>query len=129
MKRFSSIILIAIVGILIMGSCRSKKEVAQQAETTIITPWLDEMLPALSERHSTITRYEMDGKPYYAVFVKGPDRSYDMNRTTIYDSEGNVYLSLGGPRQRSEKELKFFENSVSHGVIWQSDSARQANEE
>lgn len=124
MKRISLLILVAVCSILLLGSCRSKKEgVVQQVTTTSFTPWLEEKLATLNERHSEITLYEMDGEHYYAIFVKGPEKSYDLNRTTIYDADGNVYLSLGGPRKQSEKEIEFFQKAQSQGVIWQSDAA------
>lgn len=135
MKRLTMLLVCATI---LMSACKSKKEIITQhqeitaemqaADTTLPT-WLIEKLDALNERHSEINLFEMDGQPYYAVFVKGPERSYDMNRTTIYDADGNVYLSLGGPRRPNTKETNFFEKATNKGTIWQSEIVIKKNEQ
>ena len=122
MKRIISLLLSATLCMVLMTACKS----TQQAATSSSYPqWLQAKMDVLNERHSEITLFEFDGQPYYAVFVKGPDKSFDMNRTTIYDANGEVYLSLGGPRKRNDKEIQFFNRAENKGVIWQSDIARE----
>lgn len=111
------------VAILLMPACKSKENTTSQ-----YAPWLQEKFATLNERHCEITLFELDGQPYYSVFVKGSDKSYDMNRTTIYDANGEVYLTLGGMRKKSDKERNFFRNAENRGVIWQSDIAKAKNE-
>lgn len=122
MKRIISLLLSATLCMVLMTACKS----TQQVTTSSSYPqWLQAKMDVLNERHSEITLFEFDGQPYYAVFVKGPDKSFDMNRTTIYDANGEVYLSLGGPRKRNDKEIQFFNRAENKGVIWQSDIARE----
>ena len=122
MKRITTLLSAAMLCLVLMTACKS----TQQATTAVSYPgWLQTQMTGLNERHSEITLFELEGQPDYAVFVKGPEKSFDMNRTTIYDANGNVHLSLGGPRKPSEKELKFFENATNKGVIWMSDIARE----
>ena len=122
MKRITTLLSAAMLCLVLMTACKS----TQQASTTVSYPnWLQTQMTELNDRHSEITLFEYDGAPYYAVFVKGPDKSFEMNRTTIYDANGNVHLSLGGLRKPSEKELNFFENATNKGVIWMSDIAHE----
>ena len=122
MKRIITLLSAAMLCLVLMTACKS----TQQATTSVTYPeWLQLQMKVLNDRHSEITLFELDGAPYYAVFVKGPDKSFDMNRTTIYDTNGNVYLTLGGPRRPNEKELNFFQNADNKGVIWMSDIARE----
>ena len=109
--------------ILLTAAFTGCKSAQQQASPLV--PWLQEKVSHVNERYSSVTLYEMNGETYYALFCKGPKNSFDMNRTTIYDAEGNVYLTLGGPRQRSEKEIAFFNNATDKGVIWLSDVAKE----
>lgn len=106
--------------VVLATSCKSGRNATGEP-----APWLQEKLATLNERYSEITLYEYNGERYYAVFVKGAEKSYDMNRTTIYDAMGETYLSLGGLRKKSEKEVAFFRNAVNKGVIWQSDIAKE----
>ena len=122
MKRIISLLLSATLCIVLMTACKSTQQVATSSS---YPEWLQAKMDVLNERHSEITLFELDGQPYYAVFVKGPDKSFDMNRTTIYDANGEVYLSLGGPRKRNDKEIQFFNRAENKGVIWQSDIARE----
>lgn len=122
MKRIISLLMSATLCVVLMTACKS----SQQANSVNNYPdWLQAKMGVLNERHSEITLFEHEGQPYYAVFVKGPDKSYDMNRTTIYDANGEVYLTLGGLRKRNDKEIQFFNNAENKGVIWQSDIARE----
>ncbi len=124
MKKSVTIIMSAIICLLMLiPACKSKKQEATFA------PWLQEKIEHINDRYSTVTLYEFEGKLYYAVFCEGPKKSFDMNRTTIYDAAGEVYLTLGGLRKRTDKEYHFFENATDKGVIWQSDMARQRNQE
>ena len=107
-----------------LSGCKSKQAIATD-HTTSMPAWLQEKTAALAERHCEITLFDVNGENYYSVFVKGPDRSYDMNRTTIYDADGNVYLSLGGPRRRTQKEIDFFSRATNKGIIWQSKIAQE----
>ncbi len=116
MKRIIILTTTLILSFAILTGCKSKQQVAN----SLLPSWLEEKTATLNERHCEITMWEFQGDNYYSVFVKGPERSYDMNRTTIYDADGNVYLSLGGPRKRSEKEIEFFHQAVNKGVVWQS---------
>lgn len=120
MKYNSITICIVAVLLLVLPACKSKQQAA-----TPHAAWLQEKMEVLNERYSEVRVYELNGATYYSIFVKGPDRSFDMNRTTIYDADGNVYLSLGGPRKRSEKELNFFRDATYKGVIWQSDVMKE----
>lgn len=122
MKRIASLFLSAVLCMVLMTACKSTQQVATSSS---YPDWLQEKMGVLNERHSEITLFEYEGAPYYAVFVKGPEKSFDMNRTTIYDTNGNIYLSLGGPRKPNEKEQTFFKNAENKGVIWMSDIARE----
>ncbi len=117
MKRIILITSTLLLCLAILSGCKSK----QQMASSLLPSWLEEKTATLNERHSEITLWEFQGKNYYSVFVKGPERSYDMNRTTIYDADGNVHMSLGGPRKRSEKEMEFFHQAINKGIVWQSD--------
>lgn len=125
MKKIVLSLLVVLSTALLMTACKSK----QAATSSQYAPWLQEKLASLNERYSEVTLFEIDGQPYYSVFVKGPEKSYDMNRTTIYDANGEEYLTLGGPRRKSEKEINFFRNAENKGVIWQSDIAKEKNKE
>ena len=107
-----------------LSGCKSKQAVATD-QVTSMPAWLQEKTVLLAERYCEITLFDVNGENYYSVFVKGPDRSYDMNRTTIYDADGNVYLSLGGPRRRTQKEIDFFSRATNKGIIWQSEIAQE----
>ena len=117
MKRLTLLLSAAMLCIALMTACKSAQ---QTAATTAYPQWLQEKFSVLNDRYS---------EPYYSVFVKGPDKSFDMNRTTIYNANGEVFLSLGGPRKRSDKEIQFFDRAVNKGVIWQSDIAREKSKE
>ena len=119
MKKIALFIAYATLCMLLGISCKSKQQAA-----TSLQPWLQEKTVTLNDKNSTITLYELDGKQYYGVFCQGPEKSYDMNRTVIYDAEGNQYLVLGGLRKKSEKEMQFFQNAENKGIIWQSDIAK-----
>ncbi len=126
MKQFIATLSAIVLVVVMTTACKS----TQSATTANNYPdWLESKLEVLNERYSEIRLFEVEGQPYYAIFVKGPERSYDMNRTTIYDATGEVYLSLGGPRRPSEKENQFFEKAINKGVIWQSDIAKKQNVE
>ena len=121
--------IIALIGLAVLCSvwltaCKSK----QQASSSL-TPWLQESVATLNDRYSVIPLYELDGESYYAVFCRGPRLSFDMNRTTIYDADGNVYMTLGGMKKRTGREEYFFNNAIDKGVIWKSDVARQEEQE
>ena len=53
----------------------------------------------------------------------------NMNRTTIYDSNGNIYMTLGGLKKKTEQEMQFFRKATDKGVIWKSEVARQEEQE
>ncbi|MBR3951539.1 MAG: hypothetical protein IKJ79_06525 [Bacteroidaceae bacterium] len=125
MKRIESLLLSLALCLVLLTACKS----TQQVTTSNYPDWLQEKISVLNERHCEITLFDFDGDSFYAVFVKGPEKSYDMNRTTIYDANGEVYLSLGGPRKRSDKEIQFFNKAQNKGVIWQSDIAREKNKD
>lgn len=120
MRPIARLICAVVMCIAAFTGCKST-----QGQTSALVPWLQEKVSQVNDRYSTVTVYEMGDKPYYALFCRGPKNSFDMNRTTIYDAEGNVYLSLGGLRQRSEKELSFFRDAKEKGVIWRSDVAKE----
>lgn len=122
MKRILLFVAMVLTVLTLASSCKSKQAVASG-----LPAWLQEKVTTLNERYSEITRYEMDGATYYAVFVKGPEKSFDMNRTTIYDANGEVYLLLGGLRKKSDKENQFFRNAINKGVVWQSDAVKEKN--
>ena len=89
--------------------------------------WLKEITEELKDRDSSVTLWELDGKTYYGVNVKGPEKSYDMDRTTIYAADGSVYLVYGGlmaPPLR-EKANAFKNKAVYRGVIWESNPPRK----
>lgn len=120
MKQKVKGVCLAVLSIALLTACKSTRQ-----QATALVPWLQEKVSHVNDRYSTVTLYQLNGKPYYALFCKGPKKSFDMNRTTIYDAEGNEYLTLGGPRQKSEKETAFFKDAVEQGVIWQSDVAKK----
>lgn len=120
MRRKIKIICVAMLSIALLTACKSTRQ-----QATALVPWLQEKVSHVNDRYSIVTLYQLNGKPYYALFCKGPKKSFDMNRTTIYDTEGNEYLTLGGPRQKSEKEIAFFKDAIEQGVIWQSDVAKK----
>ena len=126
MKRLTLLLSAAMLCIALMTACKSAQ---QTAATTAYPQWLQEKFSVLNDRYSEVTLFVIDNEPYYSVFVKGPDNSFDMNRTTIYNANGEVFLSLGGPRKRSDKEIQFFDRAVNKGVIWQSDIAREKSKE
>ena len=118
MKRIA-IIATTLLCILFMAGCKTTQK--SVADNESMPAWLQEKLPTLNERFSTITLVEMDGESYYRVFVKGPERSYDMDRTTIYRANGDVYFTTGGLRKMNETEAYFNANARNKGVIWKSD--------
>lgn len=118
MKRIA-IIATTLLCIFFMTGCKTAQKSVTDNE--MMPAWLQEKLPVLNERFSTITLWEMNGESYYSVFVKGPERSYDMNRTTIYQSNGEVYFTTGGLRKMDETEANFNTHARNKGVIWQSD--------
>ena len=122
MKRITSLLTTVLLCLVLMSACKSTQEVSAPTQHP---DWLQSQMKELNDRHCEITLFEIEGVPYYAVFVKGPEKSFDMNRTIIYDAKGNIYLSLGGPRRPSEKEMNFFKNAENKGVIWMSDLARE----
>ncbi len=124
MKKVSILTYTTLLCIALLAACKTK-----QATTSQFAPWLQEKITAISDRNSSVTLYEMNGETYYAVFCEGPERSYDMNRNTIYDAEGNVYLRLGGLKKRTEKELRFFDRAINKGVIWQSEISKERHAE
>lgn len=104
-------------------ACKSKQQAA-----TSLPSWLQEQVSTLDQRYSVITLYELDGECYYSLFCRGPRQSFDMNRTTIYDASGNVYMTLGGLKKKTEQEAYFFRNAIDKGVIWKSEAARQEDQ-
>lgn len=117
------ILSLMVVATLLMPACKSK-----ESATTQYAPWLQEKLTLLNQRHSEIRLYEWNGQPYYAIYVQGPEKSFDMNRTTIYNANGEEYITLGGPPRPNEKADEFFRNAQNKGVIWQSDIAKEKAE-
>lgn len=125
MRRVYLLTLTVLLSLVLLTACKSTKQLADNS----YPQWLQEKFEKLNERYSEITLFEYEGQPYYAVFVKGPEKSFDLNRTTVYDADGNVYMSLGGPRKRSSEEINFFNRSVNKGIIWQSDIAKEKSKE
>lgn len=121
MKPFITIATILITSIIAIVGCKSNQHIVNDT----LPLWLQEKVSILNEYHSEVIQYDMNGETYYSIFVKGPDRSYDMYRTTIYDADGNEYLSLGGLRRTSDKERDFFEHATPKGILWQSDVAKE----
>ena len=125
MKQLTSwIVAIALTATLLSG-CKT----SQQSASNTLPAWLQEKTATLSEVHSSITLFEYQGENYYSVFVKGPNRSYDMNRATIYKSNGEVYFTTGGLKKQSEQEQQFYNQAISKGIIWQSPLATQHAQE
>ena len=122
MKRILLLVTAAVLSLVITTGCKTTQQATSESN---YPKWLQEKMTLLNDRHSEITLFDFDGQAFYAVFVKGPDKSYDMNRTTIYDANGKTYLTLGGPRRPTQKERDFFEKATNKGVIWQSDIARE----
>lgn len=117
------ILSLMVVATLLIPACKSKENATKQ-----YAPWLQEKMTVLNDRHSEIRLYDWDGKTYYAIYVQGPEKSFDMNRTTIYDANGEEYITLGGPPRKNEKVDEFFRNAEMKGVIWQSDAAKEKSE-
>ena len=109
---------------ILLTACKRK-----QQTVTALPSWLQEQVVSLDQRYSVITLYELDGESYYALFCRGPRQSFDMNRTTIYDANGNIYMTLGGLKKKTEQEAYFFTNAIDKGIIWKSETARQEDQE
>lgn len=116
MKRIT-LIATLLLSLLLMTGCKTTQATTDNNQ---MPEWLQEKLPTLNERFSTITLLEMDGEEYYRVFVKGPERSYDMNRATIYKANGEVHFTTGGLRKMDHTEAYFNANAKDKGIIWKS---------
>lgn len=123
-QHYISFIFIFCLCATLLVACKSKQHAA-----TSLPIWLQENASSLNQRYSVITLYEYEGENYYAVFCRGPRQSFDMNRTTIYDSNGNIYMTLGGLKKKTEQEMQFFRKATDKGVIWKSEVARQEGQE
>lgn len=119
MKQHTLLLLGTLLAIASMTACKS----SQQSTTTLPT-WLQEITTSLNDTPSDVILYDYNGALYYAVSVQGPKHSYDMGRTTVYDSEGNTYFVTGGNKKKEEKELTFYEHAINKGTLWQSKKAR-----
>lgn len=116
-----------IVAITFIATLLTACKTGQQTTSNALPAWLQEKTTSLSEVYSSITLFEYQGENYYSVFVKGPNRSYDMNRATIYKSNGEVYFTTGGLKKQSEEEQQFYSQATSKGIVWQSPLAAQDN--